>query len=904
MPSLSTEDQAKLVALEALIEQARAKQARVLVAELLRIDWPAPDGSLWFAHTQIDEVRGFTAIADFAEVKSRLITSKGSPFLDIPRSAAIADDSVDFNASDIDGEISRLCYKYGQGIRGEVFAYYPDVDLRLSMFTGTLKAPKDANGVTLKLSLAAGFRSPNLIIPRRLPAAGCQFVFGGLLPTQTAINEHRGCPYNRHLEEWSSEDPSYQNNANGTIGAGGAYSKATGGTAWNCGASHDEAVISEDAAFEFTVTSAYATAGFTTTSSPRSGNTDFAFGLQWNPDGSVTLKYSGTSLIANVAAWVPGDTFRVELRAGRFRAYKGGEEIIPTSFTPPAPAFPLYLGIAIQNVGAGISAGQVAVGDIGAAPRLGLLDPSTGLPWTDCARDSVETCEAHLDTNRFWPGFKTIIDTVVVGQTKGPNLLSTSRGNDSSLTDPIRVIAGERDIKNLGLLAFAPENDTNHPDKGFVRALFDIAEGPMKSLTLARINDILVGFEHLNVRLGTLPQAPTGFSPNIGAYGGTAVFFGRIQGDFRNVAAGDLTGSIHGQGLSDLRVYSDVNTFVEQYSTNRGDWLLRVHCDKRWGFGEDYARYSIESVIDTREWCDESVTFVDPNGNHFDGTRSSFNAELNGRSTQQQIRDICVAGRIGIPFIYNGLKVFYPLRKETIDGSIKVFADRGEDANICCDSSGRPILTYSYTGDDELINEYTVTFDDAANGFAETPLIFGNQRQQLAAGKAWGDTSIRVVKKSIPGFGITNVNEAARLGNMLLALGPLDEGGIENNLEVKFTTWWSQALDLHPYKLVKLDVRILNRLFESLEIDGFEYFRIKKMTRKGDLRVELVVQAYPVDYYEKMETTPDEDAPPIFDPPPIGEPNPGGGRTDRPCTIGFASLTHTDSAIQFELQGC
>jgi hypothetical protein len=721
MPELSVEDSAKLTTLEGNLRAGLKPR----VAELVKAYFPAPDGALWFAFTQIDRITGFTSISSFADIRSRLITSKGSPFLDIPKSTSISDDNIDLTFSDIDGELSRLCYAYGQGIKVEIYSYYPDVDLALLEFVGNLRAPKDANGVTLKVQVASGFRSAKLLLPHRLPVPGCMVVFGGLLRSIEEVALHKGCPYDVHV--------------GGSIG-------------------------------------------------------------------------------------IPG--------------------------------------------------------------------------FTDCPRDSVTSCQARLGTTRFYPGFKTIVESLVNFQTKGPNLLATARGNESTLTEPIRAVYGERILKDLRLLAYRPENDTNHPDKGWVACLFEIGEGVFHSLIDHRINNTVVGFQHLNSRDGSLGQSPTGFSPNIDTYSGTAVFFGRIQGDFRNVGAGDLSGSVKAQGFKEIRIYSDPNAYTEAYTTNRADCLLDMLTNKRWGYGEDYARYDLQSVIDTRSWCTEVVSVTDPNGNVFTGTRSTFNAELTGRATQTQIEDVCIAGRISPPFEHNGLKMFVPLRKETIDDSvIPFFTDTGSDANICVDSKGQAMVSWSYVGDDELPNQYTVTFDDASNGFISTPLIFGNQRQQLAAGKSWGDTTIRIINKDIPAFGITNFEEAARLGNSLLALGPLDRGGIENNFQVKLTTWFSQCFEVRMYKLVKLRIRALTQLFNALGIPGFEYFRVMGRKRKGNLQYELTVQAYPVDFYEHMETVIDQTGS-------LGVVNPGGRRLDIPCPIPFRVLEHTSDTIYVGLETC
>jgi hypothetical protein len=85
----------------------------------------------------------------------------------------------------------------------------------------------------------------------------------------------------------------------------------------------------------------YALAGFTTDSTPLSHH-DFLFALQWNTDGTVSIKYNGNGtshmVYANLCRWSAGDAFRLELRSSRFRIFKGSAEIIPEGFAPPTPA--------------------------------------------------------------------------------------------------------------------------------------------------------------------------------------------------------------------------------------------------------------------------------------------------------------------------------------------------------------------------------------------------------------------------------------------------------------------------------------------------------------------------------------------------------------------------------------
>jgi hypothetical protein len=681
-------------------------------AEIVAIYWPSPTGMKVYASAMYTEHPWWPDLAaaieaefgDEIPITLTLIPDGRSSFNDLPRTASVSDDSISLTFSDLDDEFSDLLMTYGEGIRVEIFGYWPGVDLLLSMWRGILSAPKEMNRSQVKVSAVAGWRSPQMLVPRRPHATSCTFIFGAHYATQAEIDQAKGCPYNAHLTE---------------------------------------------------------------------------------------LERGGAPLIG-----VPG--------------------------------------------------------------------------FTDCPRRVKADCSERLTepdtatpTENFWPGFETRADPIPNNQTKGPNLLARSYGNESNLNDPIRVIAGERYIKALNLLAFRNETDTNHPEDGFGAALFEVAEGPLLAMWEFRINGELVGAEHFQIRLGELGQSPSDWSPDVNSYSGTAHCYGRIQGEFDNATASDYSGSIRALGAKDVRVYSDPNTFIEAYSTNRAWWLLHILAHLRWGYGQDYPRYDIQSVIDTAAWCDETVSVADPNGNAFSGIRSTFNAEVTARAIQQQVKDICTAGRIGLPFEFNGKDVFVPLRAEdTSDPDIPAFTDEGPTRNIVYSGAGSS-LDWNYISDDTLTNQWTVNFEDASNSGVDTQLVFGDQPQQLRAGRAWGDRSKRVLNKSQSAFGITNLDEAARFGLSLLFLGPLDSGGILNPWSVKFSTWYTHAFRVQNYKLIrvqnsklqsKIAAYFTSRGLSPYPSADYTYFRVMKYTRKGNLQVDIEAQLYAT--FEEVPYTP------------------------------------------------
>lgn len=679
-------------------------------SELCVIYWPTPTGTKVYASAIYTELSGYENLADALDAQLNytdplivsLIPSSRTPFIDLPKTASIGDDKVELTFSDLDDAFSTLLFTHGEGIRVEIFGFWPAVDLLLSMWRGSLHAPSEMNRATVKVTASVGYRSAQLPMPRQPNAVFCPFIFGAHLLTQSEIDYHQGCPYNKHI--------------GGSIG-------------------------------------------------------------------------------------VPG--------------------------------------------------------------------------FTDCPRTSLQVCVERLATENYWPGINIRPDPIPNNQTVGPNLLAYALGNQSALNQAIRVIFGFRHAKALLLLAFRPEYNNNHPDDAFAAALFEVSKGPIQALAGFRINDEIVGAEHYQQRLGTLGQTPTEWSPDVEAFSGTAIIWGRIQTNVLDMRVEDVTGSVYVTGLNNIRIYTDATSFAQAWTKNRMWCLLEMYCNPQWGYGVDYSRVMIESAIEVAEWCDEVVAMQDPNQNVFGGVRSTFNAELSARATQQQIKDTCTAGRIGLPFEWNGKDVFVPLRTESLVG-VPEFTDEGANRNIVYDGP-RSSLEWSQVSDAELTNQWTVNFDDETGGnFIDTQLIFGDQLQQLRAGRAWGDRTRRVINKSQAAFGITNFLEAARLGNTLLYLGPLDAGGIANNLKVKFTTWYSYCFDVQPYKLI----RVLNtKLQASIHLyttarnfawyagTPYSYFRVMKFERKGDLKVEIEAQLYPQDYYADL----DGEAGECSVPPPVGD---------------------------------
>ncbi|HEX3560360.1 MAG TPA: hypothetical protein VHU19_14225 [Pyrinomonadaceae bacterium] len=731
--TLSTDDQAKLDALTALIAAARAAGPQVQVVELVAATWPAPDGLVYYASTFADDTwPSLKAKLAGTTLEPRL---NGGQFLDLTRDSGISDDSVSLDLWDADHKISDLFETHGEGVRIEIFFYFPQVDLLLSMWFGHLRPPTDADEERFTASAENGFMSVLLPLPRRAFFNTCQAVFGALLSSQAEIDEH-DCPYNRHL--------------------GGA---------------------------------------------------------------------------------------------------------------------------------------------------TGLLDPATGLPFTSCPRNTRQACIDRLGDSLSYLSFDTVIQSYSVQATHG-STIATSRGNETNLKRPLRVIAGKRVVRDLDLLEYVVEiGNPDHPERGSIKLLYAVAEGRNRSLTSPKANNTAIQPQHFSVRVGAKRQSSTGFTTNVNNYSSTALLNAVLQGDFSKVDPSQISTEITVEGLDDVRVYAseDPTDFVEQYSQDRAWWLLHAYRHKRWGLGSDVRRFFLQDFRDLSTWFADSVSYHNPDGTVTTAPRSTFNAELIDRTAQQQINDICLAGRCTVPFPFEGKLRVFPLKKLTTDelAAAPVFTDydSGYPRNIIRDEqTGKSTLTRSATSDAELPNSIVVTYNDAAQDYKEIPLPpIDSIDQQLRAGRAFGDTGRRAVEKRYGLLGVTTPGEAARVGVLIRDLGEFDEGGIENNQRIKFQTFFTQGLGLYKSKVI----RVLSRSLINTRtgVQRFEHFRVRSTRQLPNLLVEVSAQAYPVAYYATTEDLTAPVAPAVPDP----LFNPGGDPGDRPRPVIFPRIDVTADQIIVEM---
>lgn len=478
---------------------------------------------------------------------------------------------------------------------------------------------------------------------------------------------------------------------------------------------------------------------------------------------------------------------------------------------------------------------------------VGNLD-GNNQPFTRCPRDTRQTCGAILGNPAYFMGANGGNFTYVSSPRPGGN--SVAKGNESNLKNPLRVILGAKHVRDFDVFFAAVERDPARADRAFLAVLFRIAEGPIDAFFGFQINDIHVGSQHFFWRNGQIGGPPVGYPPgNAFSYSGTGIAFGRIgyvpdSFDTRQIKS---FAAVH--GINNIPVYSTPTMFVRRWTNSRAWNLLECYRNRRWGRGYAESRFDLPSWIDTAEWCAKTITFTPP-----DGTptltlphRTIFDAVLEGRPSQNVIADICRSGRLGIPFQHNGKYKIVPLRKETDLASVPVFSDTGENRNILRASGGKPLISYKILSDRDLPNKLVLTYEDGT--FVtdiERPLTFEDEAQQFRAGRAFGDSGLRVVERRVNAFGVRSFSEAIKLGWQTLYLGDFDEGGLKNNLRVALTVWFADALGLQKYQIIKIESPLIAAF-------GFQYFRLQKLRRNSDLSVRLTAQAYPVDYYETME---------------------------------------------------
>lgn len=159
-------------------------------------------------------------------------------------------------------------------------------------------------------------------------------------------------------------------------------------------------------------------------------------------------------------------------------------------------------------------------------------DPSNGIgnyktgstPFEVCTFDETG-CSAR-GMSAYYGGFKPDASAVVTDGNSG--YLAVTKGNTSNLRNPIRVIFGTKTVRANQLLFWRREMNANDQDKGWVAGVWEIGEGPVRSIRNIKVGEKLIEQMHLDTRLGQPAQpAFTQYAPDIGNFSNLAMYFAR-----------------------------------------------------------------------------------------------------------------------------------------------------------------------------------------------------------------------------------------------------------------------------------------------------------------------------------------------------------------------------------------
>lgn len=514
---------------------------------------------------------------------------------------------------------------------------------------------------------------------------------------------------------------------------------------------------------------------------------------------------------------------------------------------------------------------------------VGVNDPVTTVPYLDCPK-TIEACEARFGTSKYFGGFLTD-STAESSPNQGNPYLALSHSNASNFTDPIRVIFGFKYVKSSLVLQWKPLTPPGYED-GWVTAIFAVGEGPVENIINFRFNGQLTGANYINIRKGARGQAPVyyGTDVTVSNFSSTAHVLAQLsEVDTANISgSGDLTGECQVVGFNQVGVYNSSGVKVNNaYSEDRVWCLLELYMNQKFGMGYAEAEFNLPNWWLASNWLATVVTFVAtyPDGETLtlSSKRSTFNAIVDGRPVAEVVEDICRGGSISVPFQDAGKFNIAQFRKATSGelSAARVFYDTGDAPNIIRERGQPPMIEVSQTPENKVVNEVELRFEDSANLDIERPIVVDDPDQKLKAGRQLGPDYFLSVPKKFSGFGITSLQEGVRHAYRLLKFGQFDEGGTDNNLQLKITVPFEQALGITRYEIIKVESDLLDNfdLPSGIVTDTarypVEYFRVLRMKKVSGGRCEITAQVYNHTAYTNFES--DGDA--------------GGGAGNNFCTV-------------------
>lgn len=868
MPSYDASTLTKIAALRTLVSNGTTPQA----FELVKIHWPTPTGEKFYSVLDLLDGNTCDPAPPIDEIDVRLVPDSNPDwFLPINQDSSIGDEEVDLKFWDGDGEVADLLILHGEGIKVEFFYWFPQVELMLSIWEAHLRTEDEADSKTSPVKAAQGFRSAEGVLPRRAHFSACQAIFGGILNSTEEQAAHPECNYDLHL--------------GGSIGT-----------------------LDPDTSEPWTFCPRQTTADCV----ERGVDPLRHLSHQTILSTVISTQSSGGPLFSTSAGNETNLKLAVPVVMGERRCYE-------------RPALSFIRHPVTSNPDHGFFE---AIYEMSEGPIEGYQDPYFTVGGRRQARDPIHFGENHGNlgqvaislpvTSHGYSG--TALTRYNFGWINPANVDQNDARADA-------IIRGLRDIRvyieaGAGLVAdyygtaeFTDfitrriDADINYvlqsgsPAPGVPPTHFSVRR--VGYITFPETGEFEITCIHDDSARVVIDDEEIIDNINVGTDFGTfdaiadtpyTIIVEHVQGN----AAGNHPWQMQlywssGEALVEedtipASAFTHDATYLLQRTSNRAWQIARMLTDNRWGYGYDYDRLSIESFTEAAEWVDEYVRFTDPLGNDWEHVRGKSDVDLQEKKIQQQIEDMCLAGRLSRPFLFNNQIHIVPLRALTEDelNAAFVFTDEGDDPNIIWDEPNKSTLRWSRTSAIDLKNRVECTYDSAANNYLETPAPpVEDEPAQLAAGRVVGDFTKKVetLKESL--LGVTNEAHAVKLSWAFLDLGKFDEGGLQNNLRVKFKAWFMDTLEIHPFKVIKVVNTRLNSKY------GFEYFRIMKMQRNGDLTYDIEAQAYNVEYMDSFET--------VIDAPPPGG---GGGGGGGGCELQFGTVTFENGTLNVPIEPC
>ena len=823
-------DPTKLAALQTL-----TLSGKPAVCEYLKVTWDANDSAQtkYYSTARFHETPPFTAVG--VTLEARIM---GDPFRSFELNPDLRTSDLDITFEDIDKAITGKFQTFGSGVRCELFYYYPDVDLTVSVWFGQLQAPKVYGWKQLNCIATNGFRSREQQIPRRMRPRECTSNFGGLLGAAEDIVTNL-CPYDRHV--------------------GGTEGLLNGGVPF------------EDCP---RMSTADCTARF--------GHSRYYGGFIVDASAVVTDTQNGGWL-----AKTQGNTSFLDEPIRVIAGYKRVRELPillwrkEVNNNEPSKGFVSIVG----EIGEGpiVSANPVWINDKAPQGLFNVQLGTRGQGKTPYAPDvSNFSGTAHFSARFGWIDAANAKPSDIVAMADvvgyaGVGVYSVAATGSGVIAEYFSDAAWTDDYSSRVEYDFRKNPRFSVPFVGMDRVFSIKSTGTIdprytETYTFTGTNTTTTKSK-LVVNGSTVFDCTSG-----GADNGTIALTANTPVSIAYYITVDISepgdswfssltwqsASQTPQNVPHSRLdHASTATTGRQWSDDRVWWLLELYTNQRWGMGYPISRFTLADWADTSLWgmanVGFEVTFADGETETYNHRRTTFNAILEGRPVEEQIIDICRSGGISVPFQHESEITVTPFRVATSGelAAAKVFTDTGEDKNIVW-ADGQPAIKLEQTPNDKIVNEIELTFEDAATDDASRPITVNDPNQKLLAGRELGDNNLKTVPKKYTAFGTNILGEAIKIAYRSMRFGESDSGGTHNNLKVTFSVPFEIALGSRRYDIIKVQSDLITG-FLSPENEQIAYWRFVKTPKTSGGPCENTAQAYNHTAYTNFETDLDAD---------------------------------------------